>query len=408
MEFNFIPTKLIMAKEEVKKRHSRISEPGRVEQNNELYHFIKHLAQLNERDLEKEAYALTNKEVEQLAGYIPYNFYKVDLSNLFCIFQMRSNLRFCSVLFYAWQNSFDKSECNVLMQKLVEWDENFKRLISECHMTSQKWSWILEQDNIPLAYGKETRLVNNREANSLKDKLSYLGIKPNSALAIKCERLFYTFCEKEDYIAAGELKLLDILKKQDDSYQRMFLTNFLEKMPLPEMKKFLRLADYFVRNTGDKNSTQFKRYFMGFEYRIIRKYIDWINVYKINKIFGNDERSLFWEKYHYEDVNKHSYSNSIVMEFEKYVAIEFLGQANGPAYIYKKEYFDKNLRNSFHIKRYDNISLRRYLYNSTQYADNARNLRDITGTRLIHNPNPGWTDKFSDVLLRNQITERLW
>lgn len=406
MDFSFIPSKLIMAKEDVKKRHHRIGEASKVEQNHELHQFILYLVQLDKSDLEKEAYVLTNKEAEQLAGYIPYNFYKVDLSNLFYIFQVRSNLRLCSVLFYAWQNSFDKPECNIFMGSLIEQDENFMALMSGCHMTHQKWSWILQQDSIPLAYVKEAFLAKNPECHSLEERLEYLGVQPSSALAIKCGLLFYTFCEKEDYIETGDLKLVEILKKYDDASRKQLLINFIEKMPLSEMKKFLHLVDCFTEVTGKQNSLRFNNYFSGVPNDIIRKYIDWINICRINQIFGSDERSLFWEKYHYEDVNKHSYSNSILMEFENYVAIEFLGQAKGPAYIYKKEYFDQNLRNSFNISLYDNSSLRNYLYRKTQYVDNARNLRNITGTRLPHNI--GWTVKFSEILMINHITECLW
>lgn len=408
VEFCFVPQKLMKANQVIKQKHSRVSEPKNLRPNPELHKLIVYLSQLDATKVEQEALALTNKEMEDIAGYIPYNFYRVSLKNLFHIFQIRSNERLCLILFHAWQNAFDQSGCNFFMETLLLEDKNFKEIILKTHFTEQKFSWILKQKNIPLEYGKEAQRLKRPELVGLKEKLTYFGIKSTSNLAIQCEFLWYVFCKKEDYLLIKEYELLKIIQKYDEKIKKVFLLNFLSELSLEELKKFSSLAEYFSGITGENRSKEFNLYFADFEQRYVRKFVDWINICKINKIFGKDERSVFWEKYHYEDVKKYSYSNSIIMEFENYVAIEFLGQANGPAYIYKKDYFDKNLRNAFVLRLYDNKALRQYLYKNTQYEDGARRLRNAIGTRLKHLPNPGWSSIFADVLINNNITERIW
>ena len=89
------------------------------------------------------------------------------------------------------------------------------------------------------------------------------------------------------------------------------------------------------------------------------------------------------------------------------MAIEFLGQASGPWYIYKKDYFEHNVRRLFKIYGYEATELKSYLFNNTDYVKNAEVFGNANGIRRVHLPNPGWQRKFDSVLIKNRITEHI-
>lgn len=182
-------------------------------------------------------------------------------------------------------------------------------------------------------------------------------------------------------------------------YLRLFLDNFLETYTLRELvdKKFMNLARILMEHTGENGTQKWKTFFENVGYSIESKYNYWINIYKIDEIFGLDERSNFWRNYQFEFVKKYNYSNSIVMEFKNHYVVEFLGKANGPMYVYRKMdgYFEKNVRYWFTI--YNNQEIRRKLYAEQNFAM----------ARMPHLPNPGWWGKFSDFLRRNKIAKTI-
>lgn len=407
MDFRFVPKNLIMAKNEIAARHTEIEEVILAETDFSLMNMIKRLASLNLKEAEKEALVVTKKELEAIARYLPHNYYKVRMDSLFLIFRLRCNEKLGRKLLYEWQNSYDNKECNEFLCTFVLQNNIFENIMKLNHYSIQQFVSFLSSEYIPISYGKAALSLHNVEFNTLEDRLEYLGIKATSRLAKDCRYLFYVFCTSNDYIRAGEQAILLVLKKYDDILKKKFLQNFLKQLSLEDLKKFNHIEEYFFRFTGENHSDKFVSYFYGFDPALLRKYVDWIHIYIINKIFGNDERSLFWEQYHHELVTKYTYSNSVVMEFNNHVAVEFLGQAMGPLYIYRKEYFEKDVRNLLIMGRCDNAELRKYLLNNTEYEKNAKILGDRKGTRLVHLPNPGWQINFNSVLTRNGITERI-
>lgn len=407
MEFSFVPKNLIKAKEEIISKHAGIGEPIQVANDFDFMKMIKRIASLNKKEAENEALILTKKNLDMIARYLPHNYYKVRIENLFLVFGLRCNLNLNWILFYEWQNAYDNQEFNVFFSKLVSENDDFKKIMQSNHFSIQKFRDVLSDESIPIAYGKIALTVGKDSLPKLNDKLEYLGIKESSRLSEDCNYLFFTFCTLDDYLTVGEQELLIRVRRYDDVIRKKFLQNFLKELSLVHLKRFNRIAEYFLGLTGENHSEKFKTYFYNFNPILIRKYVDWINIYKINKIFGDDERSVFWEQYHHEAVTKYAYSNSVVMEFKDYVAIEFLGQASGPFYIFKKEYFEHNVRKLFKIYGYEATELKSYLYNNTDYVKNAELFGNANGIRRVHLPNPGWQRKFNSVLIGNRITEHI-
>jgi hypothetical protein len=81
------------------------------------------------------------------------------------------------------------------------------------------------------------------------------------------------------------------------------------------------------------------------------------------------------------------------MEFEKYYAVEFLGDSMGPIYFYNKEIFDKYVRRWMRI--YNNSELRQQLYHSP----------NLYSYRKEHRGDWQWS--VHSVLISNHITEKV-
>ena len=256
---------------------------------------------------------------------------------------------------------------------LLEKNDNFKNCIKENHLDTTRMRNILTDQDIVIGFGKEVSRYEFSEKKTLMEKFEFFGIQADSKLYIECAEVFYTFCGNKDYLEADFKEMLEVLKKYEMRSKpllKAFLINFLTKLQLNELNKFQNLARYFEFIAGDAQNHQkeYKFLFNDISEDIIEKYADWINTCRVIQYFGNDKRSKFWKKYRFTNVQRYNNSNTVVMEFENYVAVEFLGQ--GPIYFYPKNYFNTNLKRQFLVLG-DGV-LQQFLYHETQYGDDDR------------------------------------
>lgn len=397
MNFSYTPKRLQCAKEDIVLIHQKTSEAPKMTKNEELRKMILSLVALEQFQVKPQAYALTSREIDLVAGYIPHNYFNVDMKNLFRIFTYRSTDRLCQILFNQWQDSYHNRACNKFMREILVYDEHLIVLAQNNHMPETMFDSVLQDHDIATRFGKEIKKRNFTGKKSLAERLAYFGIRGDSQLYLDCEFLFYTYCDKEDYLNVQKLSLLNLVKqysKRSQETLKDFLQNFLSKLELKELLSFKELAMFLQTITGDngENKSKFENFFNAFDSLLVRKYINWINLYKVEEYFGYDERSSFWKQYKFESVRKYSYSNAVVMEFERYYAVEFLGRAMGPIYMYSKDYFEKNIIMRF--KWNDNQQMRQeLLHNSTWvYRKEHRGY---------------WQGDVHSILIHNRITERL-
>lgn len=83
----------------------------------------------------------------------------------------------------------------------------------------------------------------------------------------------------------------------------------------------------------------------------------------------------------------------MVMEFEDYDVVEFLGK--GPVYFYPKNYFNINLKNQFLIL--GDGALQQFLYHETQYGNDDR---------IEHRGH--WQNSLEKYIIKNNITRRVF
>ena len=395
MEFSFVPKRLIKEKEDIVLIHDNVGTPQISREDDSLRELIERLAGLELYQVRKTANTLTEKECGLVAAYIPTNYYSVDLSNLFKIFQYRTNSRMCDILYSSWQDSYENKECNDFMKDLLVTDEPFIMLIQKNSLTEGLFTDFLSSESIPIRFGEELKSRVFKTAKTLKEKMALFGIRDDSMLFHTIQFLFFTFCDREDYLAVDQTVLLDVIRKYNNVEIKKFVINFVSKLSLTDLEKYESIANYLnVNVTGDPNSNRFSSFFAGIKQDVVTKYTDWINIYKVNKYFGYDERSMFWKQYRFINIKPYRQSNSVVMEMKDYYATEFLGDAMGPIYFYKKDVFDNSIRRWF--EREDNHELRSTLYNTRDKYASYRKAHQGYWQREIHN-----------ILISNRMTERI-
>lgn len=393
MYFNFVPKRLIQSREDISIIHANKRTPVAIQPNDELMKLIKRLASLELYQVRKNAFALSNEEAMKVAGYLPHNYYDVEMQNLFLVFRYRSNKEMCYILYNEWQDSYTDTSCNKYMRELLNYDENFIMMIRNNHLKESDFFEFLENSDIAYRLGRETYNHQFREGATLGDKLNYFGIRNNSRLYRNCAFLFFTYCEREDYLAVSKSELLTFIKKYGPGQLKSFLNNFLIRLELKDLQEFSEIAKYLISQTGEKNTDKFNTFFADFQSDLVAKYINWINIYKVYQYFGNDIRSNFWKRYRFDNITYYNYSNAVVMEFKNYYAVEFLGHNMGPIYIYEKEIFNQSVRRWFSVL--NNSDLRSALFNNSQLY-------------FYRKPHQGrWQYEVNSVLLRYNITERL-
>ena len=390
----FFPKRLTETKEQVNIQHPLEREVPIICKNDELYRLINEIVSLELFQVKTYSLTLSEDDVFKVIGYIPHNYYGVKLDNLFLVFKYRSTKRICDFLYKEWQSCYDNRTCNKFMESLLVDNEDWILLTRKINFGERVFKEILSSDNIPIKMGIECLKYKASNTVSLEEKAKHFYIDNNTVLFHDIERLFYTFCTREDYLVADLFRLEKTISKFNDQTLIIFLNNFLSKLTLNELDRFISIGKYLDNRLGDVESTKCRNFFINSPIQIWEKYHNWIIRIKINDVFGNDERSVFWRGYKFVSRPQRFYqSNSVSMEFENYIVVEFLGQAMGPMYFYKKDVFNSVIYKF--MKRQNNQELRQTLYHNPK----------LYVYREIHSGY--WQGKIHRLLIRERITEKL-
>ena len=384
----YIPEKIIETRKRIVNNHRRLEQS-----DPELEQFIRRLNGYSDGMLKAAALSLTDKEVEILAAYLPYNYYQISEKKLFEILRYRLDERSMRILFLQWQEEFTNPECNLFLKSLASSNPVFQQLLKKYHISETTFIEILDSNNIPLAY--DEKLIGGQYADGVdfEKKLRYYGVAEGSYLDIECKRALLIFCGKADYFSCSEENILDIVRTYDQLALKKFLVNFLNKLSLGELQAYPGLASYLRQVTGHRNSRTFKAFFEDLPEETKQKYIDWINIFKINNYFQEDIRSRFWKQFRYVNVVRYPLSNVVILEFEAHVAVEFLGEMSGTIYLCEKTVFTKNFYDK--LDAMDNEDLRLYF---KTHKDLCLEYRNHTGR---------WQSHLNNVLIRRGIAEKI-
>lgn len=393
MDFSYTPRRLIEAANDIALQHRKQREINYSAPNDKLKTLIERIVALELYQVKQNALALPEDDILLIAGYLPHNYYNVEMRNLFLVFNYRSSQQACETLYEQWQSAYDNEQCNQYMREQLQINERFIMLMRNHNISEQIFAEILSSDIIPSRFGMECVNRQFPSGYSLLNKMNYFGIQGNTRLYHDCQFLFYTFCNKQDYLSASKLELLAVVQKYGDVALKNFLYRFLKLLSLVELEQFYEMARYFSVSLGEIGTPKAKVFFADATDEIKEKYRDWLNRFKINQYFGNGARSRFWKQYQFKSVEKFNSSNAVLMEFEKYYAIEFLGDSMGPIYFYEKEIFEKHVRRW--MRTYNNNDLRQQLFHNP----------NLYSYRKEHRGDWQWS--VNSVLISNHITEKV-
>lgn len=393
MDFSYNPKRIIETANDIALQHKKKREVNYATPNDKLRVLIERIVSLELYQVKQNALALPEDDILLIAGYLPHNYYNVEMKNLFLVFGYRSSQHACEVLYEQWQSAYDNEQCNKYMQKQLVENEKFIMLMRRNNLSESTFDEILNADIIPSRFGMEC--VNRQFPNgySLLDKMNYFGVRENTRLYHDCQFLFYTFCNKQDYLSANKTELLNVIQRYEEVVLKKFLYRFLNMLTLKELERFEEMARYFSVSLGEITTSKGKAFFEEASIEVKEKYRDWLNRFKINQYFGNDSRSRFWKQYQFKSVEKFNISNAVLMEFERYYAIEFLGDSMGPIYIYQKDKFENYVRRW--MRMFNNAELRQQLFHQP----------DLYFYRREHRGNWQWI--VNAVLINNFITEKV-
>lgn len=388
------PVKLAAARSSIEKDHKISSQPTGASISNvgveKLVHII---ADLDEERVTSYANTLTNHEMFLLAWYIPENKLHVELKNLFTILDLRATKDIFLAFFHAWQNLYWNTECNIgICNKFVK-NSFFQAVMKENHLDQSKFQNVLVYelgipDGVNVLVGKSKF----SKTLSYEEKLKCFGIRSDTKLYNECLRRFYLTCKHDDYIFSETDALIGAYRLYNAQERKQLLINILQEIDWSELDNFSRLFREYNDFTGPKHREKIAVYFQNTDPDIIQKFTDWYNMNNVLRLFGEDERSLFWKNFRFEDVERYIFSNSVVMTFKEYVAVEFLGQAMGPIYIYKRDVFEKRFQRMFNI--HENAELRQLLYHNSE--------------RILRKEHRGdWQFDMACYLVGNKITTRV-
>ncbi|MCF0228855.1 MAG: hypothetical protein HUJ76_04070 [Parasporobacterium sp.] len=333
LDLKFVPEKLIQTRTDICK------DPDPAEKDSKLEGLVRRLSGISGHMAKAAAVSLSDKEVQALVSYLPFNDFGIDEKPVFEILKNRMDRKACQNLFASWQDSFDNSDCNYFIKKLVVSDSNFKELLGEYNIDSRVFFRILNSRNIPLSYDEELIGKHFTSGEDFDNRLRRFGVVQNSLLEMECKRALLTFCGKADYLDCSDDNILYIVRDYDPYMFSKFLMNFLDKMDIWELQIYSGLAEYTRGIIGHKRSASFASFFEGADKELTDKYLNWINIHKINRYFDNDQRSRFWKQFRFDNVIRYSESNTVVLDMGQYIALEFLGETNGTIYICTREIF---------------------------------------------------------------------
>lgn len=394
LEIKVKPMRLEATKNEIAKVHKKSSKPSRISDDIKTEALITKLASLSERALKKETLLLKNEQLFIIARYLPHNYYEIkNYKNFFYILNTRineNNKSICEALFKEWQKIPNETICNKCLKNLIAENEVFADTICNGYITKGIISEIISSE-------KRTEKISDilkskiQSGISFEEKYKRLCLDLYTTLFFSVKKVYFTVCSREDYLL--NTNLLEVVEKYASNKELgAFLSNFLDKLTLKEIKRnntaFQNICIFIRDKLGVIDGKKWKGFFENPNMLpdTERKFISWLNYINIGEYFGNDERSVFWQKYDFEKVEKLWNSNLVIMYFKKYFVVEFLKKGSGPLYIYDNTVSNQNIITR-KIKKSNKSKLKPDLYKN----------RNMGLIRIEHKGN--WQYKTSSFLI---------
>lgn len=342
MAFGYLPQKLLDVEEKIKKIHLvKEAENREDESQMDLYSLIMEIVSWRAENIKPNIFSMTFDKVKKVIAYIPSNKFDVDLDNLMMVYEYRKNDKVARLLFDEWQKAYNNADCNKYVEKLFIEDDEFRKCLEKMQLNQSEIKSIFSGDSIPIKFG-EIIISRKIQEFSMVDKINGFGIDPLKTLGRDIYKYFYTYCDAQDYLILSSSMIISVIVEYDIKFLRLFLSNFLKRLSISELKKYDELLIYLMKVIGIKGSKLYEVFFESIKDKTKTSYDEWVTEYTIRINFGeNDERTLFWKQFRYSEIpSKYKRSDALVFKTKQFCFIEFVGEQLGPIYWFDREYFE--------------------------------------------------------------------
>lgn len=339
MRFYFPPVHLVTFKEKYVKdvqRYRRYRGKHAIDPD-----FKEMLFQLVSLPEDEVAY-FTNKQspvhMVMLASYMPFNDFHLDLSNVVRALNTRYQPKYLDAAYLSFHYSLGNTTSYKWMYGKVVRDKKQKILN---HVDAGAFIEIMHYlqpiDGL-FDYAKKHSLT-------LSQLLQVFHIGQKTILKKEIEKRYYMYADRAQYIKMSGQELNHVTGNFASDEHAILLNNYLEVMDQEQYHvDFLEKTQHLYNGPYESNQTFWS--YVSNENK--RKFRNWMNYHNVHRIFGNDERTIFWKKYLHivEQVHINEHKERIALEIAPYVIVEFK-QSGNATYVYKKDFFEDHLLQYF-------------------------------------------------------------
>ena len=380
----YIPSKLKAVRIQVEKDHPIRGEKSKTEVDEALRELVLQVVGWKSSKVISNGKLLNPEQITDLCEYAPGNVFKVDCKNIYEVIRTFATGDDYWIVYQGWQDYYSN---NTLKKKVLEnvFTEPDSRVVFDAIQNkadiNRISSWIkTDYPQILLDIISALPAVNN--ADDFRRELKGQGIEEDKKIYFALEPLFYLTCGRSAYLELSDIDTGNIYKEFGTAHKAMFLSNYLFEMRLSDLERKDYLFD--AVETSFKSSNVKSPVENSLKKKnLYDKYLQWSSLMTLKHSFEDSERFNFWKKYVMEvECVRIQQTDSMYMDFGKYVVTEFYKKADGPAYCFEKPYFQSNVL--WRMRRYSKTDLKSFMLHKTERIG-----------RWPHMPNPGWEYKFS-------------
>lgn len=359
----FEPLKLISACNTIKKEYQNKYDYERPPSGH-LEALLEEISRTNMSDLEGYANVLKDYDVNYLAWYLPKEENLILNTKILRIISNRISRDVFTVYFLSWQKYYGVLSNNIGTKNLFTLADKGAYLSEEAFTSEIRNQMLIAPVDEVLSKSVSDR--SDTTNDNYSDILSvFYQISPSSVLGINILKKIYLVCSEKHLLKTTDLELCNIANAYviDDAIK--FFVNFVVKVNPTNYRNYLRLAD-LARSFFNKGRYRIDN----FDAPIRVRFQMWFSLLDLDRIFGEDERGIFWKARAIENnairVEKKTRFNMVVMYFDTFVATEFLIKADGPIYIVPNEEYTAVMDRIIH-RASSKSELKAELYHLYQY-----------------------------------------
>ena len=277
------------------------------------------------------------------------------------------------VLFYeTMQDNYDRAPLKPLFSSLCT-NQNFEAEFQNTYKCKPDGILkALTEGNIVIYVNTVAGFGGSRTQGSYTEALADMGISEGKKLYRKCAELYAIVCDAAEYQRIGVEGLKKLSADFSDVLRKNLLCNMLTVLDAYQLRQFIPLLPDFMALTGEEGSKTYKETLADISPVNRDKYKLWTNQYTIWLALGSGERADFWLNYSkVMRINRHAESGALLLDFGKFVVIEFVN--GSPAYFYDKKYFTEHVSEGLSISKSED-ALINWLHDKTEWASQGENL----------------------------------